>query len=469
MQMLKERTSKIIVVWILLLAVALPASAMAEPVLPAPRALSTASSGWQVVASPSTASMYALDMVDASEGWAGGMAGFMFHYNGTEWQSNPTIFDSVINAIDMIDASSGWGVTWQGEMIRYSGSAWTIHSAPASAALSDITMLDAHTGWAVGGIGADNRGTILRYDWTSGNWVSVSSPVATWLKGIDMVDANDGWIVGVSGTFLHWDGNTWTGAAVHPGILLNDVDAVASDHVWAVGSEGMIFFWDGSGWEQVTSPTTSNLNAISMIDQNEGWAVGDAGTIIHYQNGSWELVESPTDQSLTTVQMLGPLSGWAMGRSGTILHYTYVATPDLSTSTKSVDQRYVPSPQQLDYRITIRNSGDASATSVVVTDTIPANTSYVDDSASTTQGTIVGTNPLVVDVGEVAAGGAVTITFQVDLQDMGTPCWFVSNQAQIGAEGIEMTRNALTTVGTCYTTYLPVTLRSYSNPGILPD
>ena len=63
---------------------------------------------------PAAASMSGLDMLDATEGMAGGMAGFVFQYDGTDWGPVATAFDSFINAIDMVTDSLGWGVTWQG-------------------------------------------------------------------------------------------------------------------------------------------------------------------------------------------------------------------------------------------------------------------------------------------------------------------------------------------------------------------
>ena len=69
-KLLKQRMFKIIVAWMVLLAVALPVSALAQPDAGTKSDLSAASSGWQVAPAPSTASMYGLDMIDASDGWS---------------------------------------------------------------------------------------------------------------------------------------------------------------------------------------------------------------------------------------------------------------------------------------------------------------------------------------------------------------------------------------------------------------
>ena len=67
----------------------------------------SAASPWEIVDSTSSATMYTLDMIDSTDGWSGGMAGFVFHYDGTQWVGVPTSFSYVINGIDMVDASLG--------------------------------------------------------------------------------------------------------------------------------------------------------------------------------------------------------------------------------------------------------------------------------------------------------------------------------------------------------------------------
>ncbi len=91
-----------------------------------------------------------------------------------------------------------------------------------------------------------------------------------------------------------------------------------------------------------------------------------------------------------------------------------------------------------------------------MTDTIPADTTYVSASASTTQGTFTGPDPLVVSVGDVAPGGVVTITFQVTADDLGPGCWFVPNEAIIGSGGTQLTRGTTTAIGDCHVINLPV-------------
>ncbi|WP_164655885.1 isopeptide-forming domain-containing fimbrial protein, partial [Thiorhodococcus mannitoliphagus] len=89
----------------------------------------------------------------------------------------------------------------------------------------------------------------------------------------------------------------------------------------------------------------------------------------------------------------------------------------------------------LEYMIVLTNEG-ADATGVVFTDTIPANTTYVASSLSTTVGTTddTGAPNLQVDIGDLAADATVTITFRVTV-DTGTATGTViSNQGAVDSE-----------------------------------
>ena len=435
-----------------------PGAIFSAPGSPSPDA-----SPWQSIPPPIPfATMYTIDLSSATEGWAGGMVGYMFHYSGGTWSPAGLEMENPINAIEMLSDTSGWGVTYLGYVIRYNGSTWTEHSRPTIEPLEDLSMLNEGDGWAVGGIDDSQHAVILHFNGSS--WVPVSSPSTNWLMGVDMISASDGWAVGAGGTAWHYDGSSWQGGTVAPGVVFTAVDAVSTNDVWAVGMGGAIYHYDGSGWAPAASPTTLNLNSIEMLSAGNGWTVGDNGVILHYQNGMWSIVDSGTTRSLYAVSFVSPMDGWATGMWGVLLHYTG-APADLSTSRKHVDLTHAQPGARLTYSINLANSGDYDATGVVVTDPVPDETVYVVGSAESTQGTIYppsGGSPLVVDVGTLAPGGSATITFQVDVGDAGQECWFVSNQASIVMDGsTPLTRAAITTMGTCHTAFLPVAARDY--------
>ncbi len=88
----------------------------------------------------------------------------------------------------------------------------------------------------------------------------------------------------------------------------------------------------------------------------------------------------------------------------------------------------------LEYTITPTNTGSA-VTNVVFTDAIPANTTFVAGSTTTTRGTIVETPTLLtVNIGSMASGDVVTIKFRVTV-NAGTPAGTViSNQGSVDSD-----------------------------------
>jgi uncharacterized repeat protein (TIGR01451 family) len=224
-----------------------------------------------------------------------------------------------------------------------------------------------------------------------------------------------------------------------------------------VGTAGSIYHYDGTSWSQVDSPTNNLLRAVQMVNADDGWIVGDNGTILHYHGGAWQLASSPTTKELLAVSMVSSGSGWATGTNGAFLRYT--GAPDLSTSAKAVTPRHASPGEELTYTIDVRNSGTAAAPSVGLTDPTPQGTTYVPGSATTTRGTIQGTNPLVVAIGNLGPGEEATVEFRVLVQDLGLPCWFAVNDAQISSGGV-LSRRAVTTIGAgCLRAYLPLVYR----------
>lgn len=78
------------------------------------------------------------------------------------------------------------------------------------------------------------------------------------------------------------------------------------------------------------------------------------------------------------------------------------------------------------YTIVVTNLGPGLATSVVVTDELPAGTTLI--SSSSTQGTCSGTSTVTCNLGTLAAGNDATITLEVQLPSTPGP---ISNTATV--------------------------------------
>jgi uncharacterized repeat protein (TIGR01451 family) len=85
------------------------------------------------------------------------------------------------------------------------------------------------------------------------------------------------------------------------------------------------------------------------------------------------------------------------------------------------------------YTVVLTNLLDSPQTNVVITDYIPTYTTYVAGSAATSQGSVSGPDPLVVEVGSLAGEGVVTFTFRVTV-DMDAGGQEVVNQAMASSD-----------------------------------
>jgi hypothetical protein len=116
-----------------------------------------------------------------------------------EWTSptNATLF-----FVDMIDASTGVAVGADGTAIRWDGTNWNTMIVPTEATLYSFSIVSLTDVWIVG-----ENGTIIRWNGLAYN--IEPSPTNLALYSVDMVSADDGWAVGENGAIIHWDGFEW--------------------------------------------------------------------------------------------------------------------------------------------------------------------------------------------------------------------------------------------------------------------
>jgi len=124
------------------------------------------------------------------------------------------------------------------------------------------------------------------------------------------------------------------------------------------------------------------------------------------------------------------------------------SAPNLSGTSKGVDKGTAAPGEVLRYTITLNNSGDMTAVGAVLTDAVPAHTSYVAGSVSGNAG-YDGANNRVRWSGMVTPGVAVEVSYQVRVDTPLTNGVVIENVAQVadGYHGEVLTRTAGTIIG----------------------
>src|SRR3989475_6551231 len=118
---------------------------------------------------------------------------------------------------------------------------------------------------------------------------------------------------------------------------------------------------------------------------------------------------------------------------------TLAAVNLVATKAAADDNGGSPRPSEtLTYPIIVTNTGTTAAANVVISDPIPANTTYLPGTLASSDPTdiIIEGNPLQVQAGGLAAsGGSVTMTFKVQISAAAANALAFSNQTTITATG----------------------------------
>ena len=302
---------------------------------------------------PEDAALHAVQFVDASEGWAVGDEGVIWHTidAGKEWELVPSHVRASLRSVCFLNPYLGWvagrdelpdgqsagvllftadgGVTWKRVLLN------------ALPGLNVVRFADEKTGYLAGD-GSDQHPSGLFVTTDSGRtWEPAPGPrVASWLAGdfgggnggalagawdrlgtvrngkvftVDMdslggrnlcglrLHGKTGVAVGQGGLLLTTDaaGSSWN--FVDPGLPKNvpcdwDFHAVhgAGKQYWVVGRPGSVVLHsadDGAHWEVQRTGQPLPLDGVFFADELHGWAVGELGSILATTDGgkSWKL------------------------------------------------------------------------------------------------------------------------------------------------------------------------------------
>jgi hypothetical protein len=73
---------------------------------------------WLTIADPPPASLYGVQILSKTDGWAVGQAGAIFHWDGQAWTAVPSPGTRTLQAIVMVTPDEGWAVGDGGDILR---------------------------------------------------------------------------------------------------------------------------------------------------------------------------------------------------------------------------------------------------------------------------------------------------------------------------------------------------------------
>jgi photosystem II stability/assembly factor-like uncharacterized protein len=284
--------------------------------------------------------LYGVDARSATEAWAVGNFGAIFHTTdgGTHWTRRESNTKQPLFAVDFADATHGWVVGKSALILATTdgGTTWTTQQTPIPPGkpLFMVRAVDARTAWAVGDWGA-----ITATHDGGATWEDRSFPEDVVLYDLAFPDPEHGYIVGEFGTLLVTDdgGRTWRKQNVGVEKTLFGVSFASRERGWAVGMDGLVLQTKDAGatWTvQRGEPQASALEDVGFADTirnpgiydvavagRYGVIAGDVGLLLTTEDGgdTWVQRELPDKQKLVWMRGVGVTpdnTGFVVGAAG---------------------------------------------------------------------------------------------------------------------------------------------------------
>lgn len=292
-------------------------------------------STWQSDAGGTAGSMYSVDFVDLSNGWAVGDGGALMRSTdgGDSWETL-SAGKIALRGVDFIDLANGIAVGDGGRIVTTAngGTTWTTRTSGTTQNLRSVCYANSTTAWAVGETGA-----ILRTMDGGVTWTTQTSGTNAILYSVDALSDTDVWVAGQQGVVKHTTsgGSTWT--TVDPGTnrTFRCVEAVDASHVYLAGASGTLRYTANGGvsWTAQAPGVSTDIYAVGFGTAQAGWFVGADGVVGYTTNGgtSWTPQQSGTKNSLYDIHSADASTAWAVGANATVRH-----TNDAGTSWQSL-------------------------------------------------------------------------------------------------------------------------------------
>ena len=274
--------------------------------------------------------LYGVKAVGASEEWAVGNFGSIYHTTdgGRTWEARESGTKTPLFRVDFADAQHGCAVGKSALILatQDGGRTWRPQKSPIPSEkhLFYVRAIDTRTAWAVGDWGA----IAVTHDGGT-TWEDRSLGDDVVLYGVSFPDTEHGFIAGEFGTLLATadGGQTWEKRDVGTDQTLFGVGFSTPRTGWAVGIDGLIVHTTdgGASWsiqrgraraealedlgfmETLKNPGLYDVQVVGQY----GVVVGDTGVLLTTADGgeTWTQRELPEDQRLAWMRAVSLAPG----------------------------------------------------------------------------------------------------------------------------------------------------------------
>jgi photosystem II stability/assembly factor-like uncharacterized protein len=190
--------------------------------------------------------------------------------------------------VKALGASEAWAVGNFGSIYHTSdgGRTWEMHESGTKAPLFGVDFADAEHGWAVG-----KSALILATSDGGKTWAPQKNPIPTekHFFNVRALDARTVWAVGDWGAIAvtHDGGATWQDKSLADDVVLYDLSFADARHGLIAGEFGTLLATTDGGetWEKRDTGTDQTLFGVSFPTPETGWAVGIDGLIVRTTDG----------------------------------------------------------------------------------------------------------------------------------------------------------------------------------------
>ena len=205
-----------------------------------------------------------VDFIDNYNGWTVSDLGYIFKYDGTQWNQQESGTNEQLNSVSFIDKNNGWAVGNNGTIIKYKNGVWYPQLHITNYNIVSVNAIDSANIWFSGILFNTYNQLLLKYDgikWTYFKWNYYPYSIYS----LSFTDANHGWAVGGGETFIHNNNGTYT-----------------------ITPHYIILKYNGKQWDVQDSGSSINyLWSVCMLDSTHGWAMSDSGEILKYNGKHW--------------------------------------------------------------------------------------------------------------------------------------------------------------------------------------